>query len=214
MNLSKFVILIFSLTLFSCNRQEYHFIDEASREWLEIEQLADQVVFVDDNEIASVLSLINSNKEFSVGTGHFMFFKTETSYQEYRAASFRHDYLDDISLSIYAGFDSENDRFTISGRTFSASFDMITYKVDDVSVFNVGGESQYLDIYSDDIINSTAIAQDNFELNGIAYDEVIIFELKDFLINYPEAGITKVIIAKGVGIVGIGVKSGVFLGRK
>jgi hypothetical protein len=197
----KFLFFIFSLFLFTSCREDFAFkkeenlMDATARRWIFDTGKYTNLEFTDNNKSVFNLKLNNNKTDFTPTKSSFAGIPTKYSKNEQFTQFYESN---GIRVGLIAT--AYNKEF---GNIFSYSVNNTTFMLNIAKneFLRIDDNNQYFSINDGKTskLNSTFSFQKEYELKGINYPEVLIFELKDGILT--DKSVIKTIYAPQIGLI-------------
>lgn len=209
------IFLILPLMVVACVKEEVITFDPESEAWLSKIDEGEGFMLVDGNGISQEVYMSTSDHYFLEGSGGFLFMTTHKHSREYRYQSFQSTYGLNFSVSLTAESAPFGDELFLT--VWDTEF---AVELKNMQTIRVGLGGNLLSLGLDDkeyinngTISSTSSLLDSYTVNGVEYQEVLHFMLKDFETHWVDYTITEVYYAKGYGFIHLVCKNGLTFSR-
>lgn len=221
MNKKTILPLLLISLLVACDREhalkkETYYFKEENRGWVKGDSVRMPFIMVDENGISNSFSLNDSTCYFGQSWGTFMGIYTEYTLKEYCYMSFRSTYGTSFSISLTAGYPPHGDyaHIGLGGLGFIYDMEFGTIVRMDTPF---GTKSRIITgtgYEENEPISSTVEVLDTLVVEGIVYQEVMHFSLKDFEEQWGEYTPCDIFIAKNCGLIRYILSGGLTVSRK
>ncbi len=219
----RLTIIVVIFTCFvSCGeesalKEETIYFQEENKGWLTADSLGYNFVIIDNNGISQSFTMNRDNYEFSKSWGSFLGVNTDMTHTEYHYQAYTSNYGILYSLSLTAGFKPFGDELYVVldriGFAYDLKFQTISRLSTDIGIKSKLMTDEGYELQGEDIF-STVEFSDTYLTNQSSYDNVLHFQLKDFINNWDKFTVTDIYIAKNIGLIKYELNNGIVYERK
>ncbi len=218
---SYLLILLALILVSSCGensdglKTETHYFDETNKAWIP-DISKNQFIMQDSNGISQSFTRNRNQHEFNKSWSSVFWITTLTTYTEYHFQEYQSSFQNHFNLSLSAGWCPFGDEICITMNGVHFAYDLTLNHVTRVGTNSETiSHSQTDEGYStDEAIYSDVEMLYNYTVNGITYDTVLHFTLRDFTNQQTELTATEIFVAKNIGLVQYTLKNGISFMRK
>lgn len=216
------LIVLSAFILFACGpdhglKEETFYFKEENTAWLPPDSSGDNFIMIDNNNISQSFVMLGENCEFDQTWGGFLGINTLTTNTEYHYKNYSSSFGYSHSISLRAGWSPFGDEINISLGQMSFRYDIDEEVISDLNT-NFGYKSMS---YTEDgyevesvPIKSTVEILETYTTKHKQYDNVLFFDLKDFINDWESLTITKIYVAKNIGLIKFELNNGISYERK
>ena len=207
--MNKLFVLFVTFAFFSsCGEdhalnEETFYFQEEHKAWFTDFEYGDHFVMKDENGISQSFRLSYEDYYFDKSWGGILGFTTHMSHTEYRYQEFVSNFGNSFHVSMRAAWPPFGDLLSMEVNDIYFTYD---FSFNVLSHIDTPYGYKWLTMMEDEYdanatIYSKAQFLNNYELNGVVYENVLRFELKDFTESWHETTITEFYVAQRIGLI-------------
>lgn len=200
---NKGTILLLSLLLIGCVKEETINFDSENRDWITNYEIGDNFIMKDNNGITCSYSMTDDSYYFLESEGGVLFVTTDKEQTEYHYQNFTSNYGTQFSLSLTAGFEPFGDEVYMEFNDIGFAYDFKYQTISRIhSPFGYLSKNMTDKAYENNVtINSKVEILESYIVNDVAYFEVLHFTFKDYVEEWEPYTVKEIFVAKRFGLI-------------
>ena len=212
----KIVVIIVVLNLTSCcsSTEDTILLNEETLEWKTDDPPKSNFTMIDNNGISQIFTF-KSNRQYFIKSTSSSFCSESILNEEHVYQKYVSDFGNQFQISLTTAFDNTGDDIYIVCAKTGFGYDSKNKVLNRINTpFGNYGQSFNPDGTYRKVLSSTVKILGNYSTSYHDYEQVMCFELKDYKNKWTNNLVTKIYVAKRIGLIKYELNNGIYYERK